>query len=374
MATREFHDAAFKRWFDHARMVEDLLRGFAPAEVVEALDFETLEQLPSDYVDDGLAQGRSDAAWRVRFRGAAGGWLYLLVLLEFQSTVDRHMAPRILAYTIRMYLKLIRSGQISAGGRLPPVLPVVIYNGERRWSAATEMGETIASVGEALAPFQPRQRHLVIDEHALRVDDLPEDNVVSAQIALEQGSVSAMASVLRRVSALLPGEEHASLRRAFAELTLGIIERSATARAHRDLPSALQAAADTGGLNAMGSLLARRIDEHVETRVKAGIEAGIAREVESAVAREVERAVAHARAETLERGLEQGLEQGLARERALLSRQAERRFGAETGARLTAFLAGVAAPDRFEEIGDLIVDCADGAELLARVREGADRR
>ena len=73
MATREFHDAAFKRWFDHARMVEDLLRGFAPAEVVAALDFETLEQLPSDYVDDGLAQGRSDAAWRVRFRGAAGG-------------------------------------------------------------------------------------------------------------------------------------------------------------------------------------------------------------------------------------------------------------------------------------------------------------
>ena len=120
----------------------------------------------------------------------------------------------------------------------------------------------------------------------------------------------------------------------------------------------------------MGSLLARRIDEHVETRVKAGIEAGIARELESAVAREVERAVARARAETLERGLEQGL----ARERALLSRQAERRFGAETGARLTAFLAGVAAPDRFEEIGDLVVDCADGAELLARVREGADRR
>ena len=379
MATREFHDAAFKRWFDHARMVEDLLRGFAPAEVVAALDFETLEQLPSDYVDDGLAQGRSDAAWRVRFRGAAGGWLYLLVLLEFQSTVDRHMAPRILAYTIRMYLKLIRSGQISAGGRLPPVLPVVIYNGERRWSAATEMGETIASVGEALAPFQPRQRHLVIDEHALRVDDLPEDNVVSAQIALEQGSVSAMAAVLRRVSALLSGEEHASLRCAFAELTLAMVERSATARAHPDLPSALQAAANTGGLNAMGSLLARRIDEHVETRVKAGIEAGIAREEarlareearlareEARLAREMESAVARTRAETLEQGLE--------RERTLLSRLAVRKFGAETGAGLAALLAGVADPDRLAEIGDLVVDCADGAELMARAREDAERR
>ena len=104
----------------------------------------------------------------------------------------------------------------------------------------------------------------------------------------------------------------------------------------------------------MGSLLARRIDEHVETRVKAGIEAGIAR----------------ARAETLEQGLEQGLE----RERTLLSRQAARKFGAEAGAGLATLLVGVADPDRLAEIGDLVVDCADGAELLARAQEEADRR
>ena len=108
----------------------------------------------------------------------------------------------------------------------------------------------------------------------------------------------------------------------------------------------------------MGSLLARRIDEHVETRVKAGIEAGIAREVESAVAR--------ARAETLEQGLE--------RERALLSRVARWKFGTETGDRLAALLAGVADPDRLAEIGDLVEDCADGAELLARAQEDTSRR
>ena len=116
----------------------------------------------------------------------------------------------------------------------------------------------------------------------------------------------------------------------------------------------------------MGSLLARRIDEHVETRVKAGIEAGIAREVESVVAREVDRAVARARAETLEQGLE--------RERALLSRVARWKFGTETGDRLAALLAGVADPDRLAEIGDLVEDCADGAELMARAQEDTSRR
>ena len=284
--------------------------------------------------------------WRVRFRGAADKWLYLLVLLEFQSTVDRHMAARILAYTARMYLKLIRGGDLPSDGRLPPVLPVVIYNGERRWSAALEVGETIASVGEALAPFQPRQRHLVLDEHALRVEDLPEENVVSAQIALEQGSVPEMAAVLRRVSALLSGAQHASLRRAFAELTLGMVERSAASRTHPELALALRAAAETGGLNAMGSLLARRIDEYIETNTEARTQARVEARMRAA----------------------------LERERAMLSRLAERRFGAEAGARLAALLAEVADPERLAGIGDLVIDCADGAELLARAREEANRR
>lgn len=74
--TREFNDAAFKRWFDRKRMVK-LLRGFAPATVA---DFATLEQLPTSYVDDALTQGQGGAAWRVRFRGAADEWLFLLIL------------------------------------------------------------------------------------------------------------------------------------------------------------------------------------------------------------------------------------------------------------------------------------------------------
>ena len=302
-----------------------------------------------------MPEARATPHGACAFGAPADEWLYLLVLLEFQSTVDRYMAARILAYTARMYLKLIRGGDLPSDGRLPPVLPVVIYNGERRWSAALEVGETIASVGEALALFQPRQRHLVLDEHALRVEDLPEENVVSAQIALEQGSVPEMAAVLRRVSALLSGAQHASLRRAFAELTLGMVERSTASRTHPELALALRAAAETGGLNAMGSLLARRIDEYIETNTEARTE-------ERTEARVKARLEARVRAALLER------------ERAMLSRLAERRFGAEAGARLAALLAEVADPERLAAVGDLVIDCADGAELLARAREEANRR
>ena len=179
------------------------------------------------------------------------------------------------------------------------------------------------------------------------MEDLPVGNVVSAQIALEQGSVPRIARTLRELSELLPGSEHESLRRAFAELTVSMVSRSAAARSHPELASALEAAEQTGGLSAMGSLLARRIDE--------SIEAGVAR----------------GRTEGLERGLEQGVARGLEQERAMLARLAGRKFGAETGARLAELLAGVADAERLARIGDLVIDCADGAELLARAEETA---
>ena len=67
-----------------------------------------------------------------------------------------------------------------------------------------------------------------------------------------------------------------------------------------------------------------------------------------------------------EQGLELGLERGRAEERLLLCRQASRKFGAETGERLSGLLARLTDPDRLAEVGDWIIECGTGAELLDR--------
>ena len=66
-------------------------------------------------------------------------------------------------------------------------------------------------------------------------------------------------------------------------------------------------------------------------------------------------------------GRANGLAQGIEHQRALLCRLAARRFGAETAAPLAALLAGIDDPERLAEVGDRIVDCATGAELLGRM-------
>ena len=69
-----------------------------------------------------------------------------------------------------------------------------------------------------------------------------------------------------------------------------------------------------------------------------------------------------------------GRAEGRAEQRALLRRLAARRFDAETAERLAKLLAGVDDPDRLAEVGEWIVVCATGAELLDRCSRPHDRR
>ena len=91
----------------------------------------------------------------------------------------------------------------------------------------------------------------------------------------------------------------------------------------------------------------------------------------TAFRRNTERAIERYRREGLElgieRGLERGIERGIEHERSLLARLASRRFGDAAGRRLGAWLAGVSDPAVFDKVGDLIVDCATGEELLCGV-------
>ncbi len=87
----------------------------------------------------------------------------VLVMLEFQSSVDAQMALRVLEYTVMLHRSMLAA---EAGlSRLAPVLPIVLYHGGARWTAATTVQEMIEfePLGR-LAPYQPHQGYLLIDE------------------------------------------------------------------------------------------------------------------------------------------------------------------------------------------------------------------
>ena len=65
-----------------------------------------------------------------------------------------------------------------------------------------------------------------------------------------------------------------------------------------------------------------------------------------------------------EQGRAQGREEGIAQQRQMLRRMAAARFGAATADRLARALATEADPTRLSSVGEAVVRCTTGDELL----------
>ena len=318
------HDETYKLIFSQRAAVEELVRSFVGRGLADELDFATLDPLPTDRISGGLVQRQMDLLCKVRFRS---GWLYLLILLEFQSENDPFMAVRVLTYTCLTYEELIRRGEIRPGNKLPPLLPVTVYNGRPRWRAATDIAELIAPVTAPLARYLPSFRYLLLDLQRMGEQDPgARDLVTSLGMVEREPTPENLQRVLR------------GLRRRF--------RRPEFAELHQALRSWVAGAAKAWQISEadLARLTSFTEDEEMYERAK---------ELRDQVHRD---------------GVRQGLEQGRIRERALVRRLAARKFGADTAERLTRILEDRADADRLDEVFEAIIDCDSGAELFARVR------
>ena len=326
-------DPIYKRLYAFARMVEDLLRSLFGADL--DADYRTLEKLPAEYVGEALQQRRGDTAWRLRTRGA-DGWLHVLVMLEFQSTTDAAMALRVMEYTALLYGELLRHGRARPGA-LPPVLPVVLYNGDAPWSPTTEMRNLIARPSPLLAPYQPSQRHFVLDQRRARAEDFKLHGLTWTVAQLEQSSSAAdLARIGRRLTRLLAGAGEVELRRTFAHW-LWALGRSLVGSGPAPMPP------EDVNLEDMAMSLEERVAEWRKPYIQQGLERGISL------------------------GREEGINLGMEHERQLLHRIAATRFDSATADRLATAIGDEADPQRLMEVGEAIARCATGGELLREI-------
>lgn len=181
-------DSLYHRLFSHPRMVEEIVREFVPEALASGLDFSALQRVnPKFHTARRTAQHReSDVIWRLPTHEGADIYLYLLI--EFQSESDWWMAVRMQVYQGLLWQQIINEQNLKSGARLPPVLLLVLYNGEPRWSAPREISEMIALAPDStLWHWQPRVRYHLLDMGALVGDDLARRaSLVALLFRLEQ--------------------------------------------------------------------------------------------------------------------------------------------------------------------------------------------
>lgn len=119
----------------------------------------------------------------------------------------------------------MRRGEIKAGGKLPPLLPVTVYNGRARRRAATDSSELVAPVPEALRRYLPRAEHVLLDLQRIGGrDSASEDLATSLGRAERDPSEETLRRVVRDMADRFPGPVRAELRKVLVTWMAGAWE------------------------------------------------------------------------------------------------------------------------------------------------------
>lgn len=256
-------DASYKLLFSAPEVVRDLVLGFIPDKWLHSLDYSTLEKVPGSYVTDDLRHRADDVIWRVK---AEGSWVYLYLLIEFQSRVDPWMAVRMMTYVGLLYQDLIRRGEVLPERKLPPVLPIVLYNGDAKWTAATDIAQLIPKAPGLVAKYLPKLEYLLIDENQYGEADLAGlKNLVAAIIRFEHPeNEQALLKLIDLVNEWLEGNPE--LKRTFAIWIRAVLLRQS--KNTLALPKVRD-------LKELKMTLADRFDQWAQQYEQKGMQAGI---------------------------------------------------------------------------------------------------
>ena len=115
------HDTGYKELFSHPEFVQQLIEGFAPAEIAALMDFSTLKNHSGNYITPLFEERFEDVVWsvQVHWQGVTER-LFLYLLIEFQSSVDPSMPLRMLHYVACFYQHLLKTKVTTPAQGLPP--------------------------------------------------------------------------------------------------------------------------------------------------------------------------------------------------------------------------------------------------------------
>ena len=175
---RKPFDEAYKLLFGSPRIACQLLHSFVDIPLVKKIRPEDLLLIDKSFISRHLKKREADLLYQVKNQEQEA---YIYILMEFQSSPDKAIPVRMLNYITMFYDTLLKK---SKAGKLPPVLPLLIYNGTKEWNVPFRLEELI----EPYLPqrYIPRFEYYPIIEKNYSDETLFEiNNLASAIMIME---------------------------------------------------------------------------------------------------------------------------------------------------------------------------------------------
>ncbi len=136
----KIHDSGYKKLFSNKTIFRELMKTFVDEKWVDEIDFDESETVDKSFISDHYKNTECDIIYRVRLHNKTA---FVYVLLEFQSTVNHFMASRVLNYITNFYMDYLQTNRNLK--KLPCIFPIVLYNGDKPWTAPVHISKLIDS-------------------------------------------------------------------------------------------------------------------------------------------------------------------------------------------------------------------------------------
>ena len=118
------HDLVFKTFLSRMETARDFIAIHLPSALLRLCDLQTLHLESGSFIEDDLHPYFSDMLYSLKTVCGDG---YIHVLIEHQSSPDKHMAFRLMRYAIAAMQRHLEAGHKT----LPLVIPILFYQGRR---------------------------------------------------------------------------------------------------------------------------------------------------------------------------------------------------------------------------------------------------
>ena len=174
------------------KIFQQLIEGYVDKDWKNLLDFSHAQKIDKTFILKGFEQIESDVLYKVPLLGMDKE-IYLYVLMEFQSTVDHSIAFRVLNYLSQVWSDVSKNIapnlRKQKGFRLPPVFPIVLYNGSESWTACQSVKELV-DMADIFGEFIPNVKYYLINIQKLKIEELQQLGNALAGVFLMEHEVN----------------------------------------------------------------------------------------------------------------------------------------------------------------------------------------
>ncbi|MCB2356409.1 Rpn family recombination-promoting nuclease/putative transposase [Clostridium estertheticum] len=186
------HDKSYKDLFSTNDAFLSFVNTFIQGEWVDKLEKDKLILVDKSYILSDYEELESDIVYNATI-GEQNIIFY--VLLELQSSVDHSMPIRLLMYMVELWREILRNSEKKEikrkSYRLPAIVPIVLYNGTKKWTCARNFKDIINEsqlFGDNILDF----KYILVDINSYSKEYLYEFKNIAAAIFLLDQDINAM--------------------------------------------------------------------------------------------------------------------------------------------------------------------------------------